>query len=142
MATSDQLRAVGRPNAFGFTAASLSLLYICLFCLLFLFLRRLCRFPFRLNGGLGTRFRLNAFSFSAPFLFSLLLAVARPETISLTEWRLRNRLPAESFGFPAPCLSSVFYLTLTLSTESRPRGRLLLECIRLRCSLSLCFPSD
>jgi hypothetical protein len=118
-----------QPDAFDFTAASLLILYICLFCLLFLFLRRLCRFPFRLNGGLGARFRLNAFGFSAPFLFSLLLAVARPETVSFTERRLWNRLLLNAFGVSAPSLSSFFYLTLTLPTTSRIRSSLLTETL-------------
>jgi hypothetical protein len=72
------------------------------------FLKRLCRFPFQLNGGFGAGFRLNAFGFSGPFLFSLLLAVAHPETVSF-HFRLHGGfgigfLMMKAFGFSAPLL--------------------------------------
>jgi hypothetical protein len=76
----------------------------------------MCRFPFRLNGGLGAKFRSNAFGFSALFLFSLLLAVARPETVSFTERRLRNRLPAEKIRL-LYSLSLVFLLLDTYPSD-------------------------
>jgi hypothetical protein len=85
----------------------LSLVSLCL-SLVLAFLKRLCRFPFQLNGGFGAGFRLNAFGFSGPFLFSLLLAVAHPETVSF-HFRLHGGfgigfLMMKAFGFSAPLL--------------------------------------
>ena len=82
-------------------ALSLSL-FICLFCLLLLFLR-LCRFQFRVNVVIGAGFRLNAFISSAlslPSLYmSLMLALSFPETVllsvSIERW-LQSRLPTDS----------------------------------------------
>jgi hypothetical protein len=70
---------------------SRSLVSSSLFYLLFLLLR-LYLVPFRLNGGFGEGFRLNAFGFSAPSLFFLLhyMALSLP-----TESRLRSRLTTD-----------------------------------------------
>jgi hypothetical protein len=63
----------------------------------------LCLFHFRLNGGFGAGFLLNA------------------------------------FGFSAPSFSSFVYMTFSLPTESWLQSRLLIECIRLCCSLDFFF---
>jgi hypothetical protein len=70
-------------------------------------------FHFRLNGGFGIGFLLNAFGFSAPSLSSFFyLSLTLP-----TESRLQSRLFTESFGVATP---SPF---ISLPTKSRLRSR-------------------
>jgi hypothetical protein len=79
----------------------------------------LCHFRFRLNDGFGAGFRLNAFGVSAPFLLFLLLAVSRPETVSLHFLRLNGGFGASfllnAFGFAAPSPSLSLYVSLLLA---------------------------
>jgi hypothetical protein len=69
---------------------------------------------------------------SASLLLSSTCSFSRLETICVLsiqiEWRLRNTLPAECIWLLCSLsLSSFFYLTITLPTESRLRSRLSTE---------------
>jgi hypothetical protein len=86
----------------------------------------LCRRRYRLNGGFGAVFRLNAFGFAAPSPFlsvniSLMLAPSLPDTVSVsvpTEWRLRSELSSPECSrlhCPYPLISDYLPLLLALS---------------------------